>query len=102
MNPPSFGSLSDHVVASHGLSQIRKIFDTMRIIEDDMKVSFASYQLVDEANKWRESIKEANEVDRGMTWADFESTFEDQYFPKAYLDELRDQFEKLVQGDMTV
>ncbi|XP_057506554.1 uncharacterized protein LOC130789763 [Actinidia eriantha] len=37
-----------------------------------------------------------------MTWTDFESTFEDQYFPEAYRDELREQFEKLVQGDMTV
>ncbi|GFS40853.1 hypothetical protein Acr_00g0070880 [Actinidia rufa] len=50
--------------AGHWLSQIRKIFDTMRITEDDMKVSFASYQLVGEANEWWESIKEAKGVDR--------------------------------------
>ncbi|XP_057465723.1 uncharacterized protein LOC130755341 [Actinidia eriantha] len=102
MNPPSFDGLGDPVVAGHWLSQIRKIFDTVRITEDDMKVSFASYQLVGEANEWWESIKEAKGVDRGMTWTDFESTFEDQYFPEAYRDELREQFEKLVQGDMTV
>ncbi|GFZ12792.1 hypothetical protein Acr_23g0011770 [Actinidia rufa] len=78
MNPPSFDGLGDPVIASHWLSQIRKIFDTVRIIEDDMKVSFASYQLVGEANEWWESIKEAKGVDRG------------------------EQFEKLVQGDMTV
>ncbi|GFY88893.1 hypothetical protein Acr_06g0008330 [Actinidia rufa] len=51
MNPPSFDGLGDPVVAGHWLSQIRKIFDTVRITEDDMKVSFASYQLVDEANE---------------------------------------------------
>ncbi|GFZ02112.1 hypothetical protein Acr_15g0007210 [Actinidia rufa] len=102
MNPPSFDGLGDPVVAGHWLSQIRKIFDTVRITEDDMKVSFASYQLVDEANEWWESIKETKGVDHGMSWADFESTFEDQYFPEAYRDELREQFEKLVQGDMTV
>ncbi|XP_057497363.1 uncharacterized protein LOC130782081 [Actinidia eriantha] len=102
MNPPSFNGLGDPVVAGHWLSQIRKIFDIVRITEDDMKVSFASYQLVGEANKWWESIKEAKGVDRDMTWADFESTFEDQYFSEAYRDELREQFEKLVQGDMTV
>ncbi|GFY90864.1 hypothetical protein Acr_07g0010600 [Actinidia rufa] len=51
MNPPSFDGLGDPVVAGHWLSQIRKIFDTVRITEDDMKVSFASYQLVGEANK---------------------------------------------------
>ncbi|XP_057492420.1 uncharacterized protein LOC130778017 [Actinidia eriantha] len=102
MNPPSFDGLGDPVAAGHWLSQIHKIFDTVRITEDDMKVSFASYQLVGEANEWWESIKEAKGVDRGMTWADFESTFEDQYFPEAYRDELREQFEKLVQGDMTI
>ncbi|GFZ19777.1 hypothetical protein Acr_28g0004820 [Actinidia rufa] len=98
----SFDGLGDPVVASHWLSQMHKIFDTVRIIEDDMKVSFASYQLVGEANEWWESIKEAKGVDRGMTWANFESTFEDQYFSEAYRDEFRDQFEKLVQKDMTV
>ncbi|GFZ14638.1 hypothetical protein Acr_24g0008280 [Actinidia rufa] len=102
MNPPSFDGLGDPVVAGHWLSQIRKIFDTVRITEDDMKVSFASYQLVGEANEWWESVKETKGVDHGMSWADFESTFEDQYFPEAYRDELREQFEKLVQGDMTV
>ncbi|GFZ00999.1 hypothetical protein Acr_14g0006340 [Actinidia rufa] len=72
--------------------EIRKIFDTVRIIKDDMKVSFASYQLV----------REAKGEDRDMTLADFESTFEDQYFFEAYRDELRDLFKKLVHGDMTI
>ncbi|GFY97855.1 hypothetical protein Acr_12g0003960 [Actinidia rufa] len=71
MNPPSFDSLGDPMVAGHWLSQIRKIFDTVRITKDDMK-------------------------------ADFESTFEDQYFFESYRDELREQFEKLVQGHMTI
>ncbi|GFY96804.1 hypothetical protein Acr_11g0011100 [Actinidia rufa] len=71
MNPLSFDGLGDPVVVGHCLSQIRKIFDTVSITEDDMK-------------------------------ADFESTFKDQYFPEAYRDELKDQFEKLVQGDMKV
>ena len=62
-----------------------------------MKVSFASYQLVGEANEWWESITETKGVNRGMSWADYESTFEDQYFPEAYRDELKDQFEKLIQ-----
>ncbi|XP_058217457.1 uncharacterized protein LOC131328537 [Rhododendron vialii] len=37
-----------------------------------------------------------------MTWAEFETLFEDQYFPESSRDQLRDQFEKLVQGNMTV
>ncbi|GFS38130.1 hypothetical protein Acr_00g0055900 [Actinidia rufa] len=38
MNPPSFDGLGDPLVAGHCLSQIRKIFDTVRITEDDMKL----------------------------------------------------------------
>ena len=49
----------------------------MSTTEDDMKVSFASYQLSGKANEWWESVKEAKRVDRDMTWADFESTFKD-------------------------
>ncbi|GFZ15605.1 hypothetical protein Acr_25g0000140 [Actinidia rufa] len=75
MNPPSFDSLGDPVVAGHWLSKIHKIFDTVRINEDDTKVSFASYQLVGKANEWWESVKDAKGVDL---------------------------FEKLVQGDVTV
>ena len=52
MNHPFFDGLGDSIVAGHWLSQIRKICDTLRITEDDMKVSFASYQLVGEANRW--------------------------------------------------
>ncbi|GFZ11680.1 hypothetical protein Acr_23g0000650 [Actinidia rufa] len=52
-------------IPGHWLSQIRKIFDNVRITEDDMKVSFASYQLVGEVNEWWESIKEAKGMDRG-------------------------------------
>ncbi|GFZ06878.1 hypothetical protein Acr_18g0010480 [Actinidia rufa] len=73
MNPPSFDGLGDPVVAGHWLSQIRKIFDTVRITEDDMKVSFASYQLVGEANEWWESIKEAKGVDRAKKCKRFEN-----------------------------
>ena len=37
-----------------------------------------------------------------MTWVEFENVFEDQYFPESYREELREQFEKLEQGTMTV
>ena len=64
MNSYSFDGLGDPMVAGHLLSHIRKIFNTVRITEDDMKLSFASYPLVGEANEWWESIKKA----KGGSW----------------------------------
>ncbi|XP_058189294.1 uncharacterized protein LOC131306881 [Rhododendron vialii] len=74
-------------------------------------------QLVEEAGEWWESILEsrkdarraartaaqANEPDvENLTWAEFEDLFASQYFPDSSRDQLRDQFEKLEQGNMTV
>ncbi|XP_058189297.1 uncharacterized protein LOC131306883 [Rhododendron vialii] len=70
-----------------------------------------------EAGEWWESVSESRKDARGaarttahanepdvenMTWAEFETLFEDQYFPESSCDQLRDQFEKLEQGNMTV
>ena len=38
----------------------------------------------------------------GMSWLDFESSFEHQYFLESLRDKLRAQFEKLEQGSLSV
>jgi hypothetical protein len=118
MKPPQFdGESSDPLVADHWLSQIRKIFNALRITEDDLRVSIVAIQLVGEANEWWESvlgarrdarrmaraINRTNELDvENLTWAEFEELFENQYFPVTYREKLRRQFEELEQGNMTV
>ena len=46
----------------------------------------------------------AGEVDPigTMTWAEFQHLFETQYFPECYRDQLREKFEHLQQGTMSV
>ncbi|XP_058181277.1 uncharacterized protein LOC131299715 [Rhododendron vialii] len=117
-NPPTFdGTSSDPLVADHWLAQIRKLFNALKITEDDLRVNIVAVQLTGEANEWWESVLESrkdarraartvaqvNEPDvENLTWAEFETLFEEQYFPETSREQLRDQFEKLEQGGMTV
>ncbi|XP_058188012.1 uncharacterized protein LOC131304696 [Rhododendron vialii] len=118
LNPPLFdGASSDPLMVDHWLAQIRKNFTALKITEDDLRVSIVAVQLVGEAGEWWESILEgrkdarraarttaqANEPDvENLTWAEFEDLFANQYFPNFSREQLRDQFEKLKQGNMTV
>ena len=92
--------------------------DTLRIVEEDLRVDLAAYQLTGEASEWWTSLMEARRDARraampagiqvgpeprdNMTWAEFENTFENQFFPESYREDLREQFERLEQGTMTV
>ncbi|KAI8568203.1 hypothetical protein RHMOL_Rhmol02G0179500 [Rhododendron molle] len=63
MKPPQFdGESSDPLVADHWLSQIRKIFNALKITEDDLRVSIVAVQLTGEANKWWESVLKQEET----------------------------------------
>ena len=118
MNPPSFdGSSIDSLVASHWLAEIQKLFNVLVINDDDIRVHLVACQLNGEANEWWESIltarRDAKRVARAtrnvktldvenLTWVVFEKMFKNQYFPQSYHEQLRDKFEKLEQGTMTV
>ncbi|XP_058210462.1 uncharacterized protein LOC131322904 [Rhododendron vialii] len=104
-NPPQFdGESNDPLVADHWLAHMRKIFNALKITEDDLRVSIVACQLTGEANEWWESIlgvrrdarraaraeSQENEPDEeNLTWAKFEELFENQYFPESYREQLR-------------
>ncbi|GFZ06725.1 hypothetical protein Acr_18g0008950 [Actinidia rufa] len=118
LNPPMFeGVNSDPLVADHWLSEIRKLFDVLDVPEDAVRVKLVACQLSGEANEWWKSVFATRKASRGlartaenvnepdvenMTWAEFEAIFEDQYFLESFKDMLREQFERLEQGAMTV
>ncbi|XP_058202911.1 uncharacterized protein LOC131317372 [Rhododendron vialii] len=93
-NPPTFdGTSSDPLVADHWLAQIRKLFNALKITEDDLR----------DARRAARTAAQVNEPDvENLTWAEFETLFEEQYFPETSREQLRDQFEKLEQGSMSV
>ncbi|GFY87591.1 hypothetical protein Acr_05g0012300 [Actinidia rufa] len=118
LNPPMFDRVSsDPLVADHWLSEIHKLFDVLDVTEDAMRVKLVACQLSGEANEWWKSVLATRRASRGlartmgnvnepnvenMTWVEFEAIFEDQYFLESFKDMLREQFEWLEQGTMTV
>ncbi|KAI8572386.1 hypothetical protein RHMOL_Rhmol01G0194600 [Rhododendron molle] len=111
------GRVVTPLVADHWLAQIRKIFNALKVTEDDLQVSIVACQLTGEAKEWWESIlglrrdtrratrvaSQVNEPDEeNLTWAEFEELFENKYFSESYYEQLRNQFERLDQGDMAI
>ena len=66
MNPPSFDGMGESLEADHWLSGIRKVLVTLQIREDEMRASFASYQLVGEASEWWNSVIESKKDARRL------------------------------------
>jgi hypothetical protein len=100
LNPPQFsGEGGDFLLANHWLSEIRKLFNALKIVEDDLRVNIMACQFAGEANEWWESILESRKDARRtaklaaridepdvemLTRADFEVLFENQYFSESY------------------
>ncbi|GFY90907.1 hypothetical protein Acr_07g0011030 [Actinidia rufa] len=79
LNPPMFdGVSSDPLVADHWLLEIHKLFD---VIKDAVRMKLVACQLSGEANEWWKSVLATSKASRDM---------------------LREQFERLKQGTMTV
>ena len=91
MNPPKFSGQREPLEADHWSVEICRIFDTLGIVEDRQRITFASYHLSGEAVPWRSSIVEMRRSSLAagevypigtMTWAQFQHLFETQYFPQ--------------------
>ncbi|GFZ14666.1 hypothetical protein Acr_24g0008560 [Actinidia rufa] len=105
------------VPRANTLNRAMEVVREFRKLNPPMFDGLVACQLSGEANEWWKSILatrkasrvlartagNVNELDvENMTWAEFEAIFEDQYFPKSFKDMLREQFERLQQGTMTV
>ncbi|XP_058223234.1 uncharacterized protein LOC131332942 [Rhododendron vialii] len=93
-NPQMFdGTSSNHLVADHWLAQMQILINALKITKDDLR----------DARTTARTVTQVNEPDvENLTCAEFETLFEEQYFPETSREQLRDQFERLEQGSMTV
>ncbi|GFY93922.1 hypothetical protein Acr_09g0003680 [Actinidia rufa] len=119
LQPPPNTLLTDFIAAlTAHMAQVPRANTSNRAMEvDAVRVKLVACQLSGEANEWWKSVLATRKASRGlartaenvnepdvenMTWAEFEAIFEDQYFPESFKDMLREQFERLEQGAMTV
>ncbi|XP_024025887.1 uncharacterized protein LOC112092890 [Morus notabilis] len=70
-------------------------------VPDEYWVEFAVYKMEGLSNTWWKQVKRRMDV-TGLTWEQFETLFNEQYFPQSYREEKALEFMSLLQGDMSV
>ncbi|XP_059663637.1 uncharacterized protein LOC132309338 [Cornus florida] len=101
MDPPEFRGKLDPMVAEDWMEQVKKILDTIRVHENELRVSFTSFQFTGDIAQWWKIIKSTHNVEV-IEWGTFTKLFLDKYFPEVARDTKRDEFMFLIQSSMTV
>ncbi|KAF5932586.1 hypothetical protein HYC85_028757 [Camellia sinensis] len=96
--PPEFVGEAKPLKAESWLEQITKTLDMLRVEDEELRVSLATFQLKSDASYWWKNAK--NNV--GSTWVAFTEAFLAKYFPPSARERLRDQFLELRQDDTPV
>ncbi|XP_057471109.1 uncharacterized protein LOC130759922 [Actinidia eriantha] len=97
LRPPTFRGEPDPLVAEDLLEQVTSALDTILVIEEELRVLFASYQLQGAALEWWKT-----EESVAKKWEPFKKAFLDQYFIKMAKEALRMEFINIVQESMTM
>ncbi|GFY97290.1 hypothetical protein Acr_11g0015960 [Actinidia rufa] len=66
-NPTCFGGEPDSTAMEEWLEEMIKIFETLQIAKDDLRVSFATFQLIGAAHDWWKLTKNTFRAE-GMQW----------------------------------
>ncbi|KAI8555642.1 hypothetical protein RHMOL_Rhmol05G0189100 [Rhododendron molle] len=111
LQPPTFSGGVEPLEAEEWLRRIESIFDVMSV-SDDQKVILAPFMLKDQAQFWWDSTKELlttpaigepePPVLKKVTWKEFITAFNEQYFPLLYQYDMEHEFSSLRQGNMSV
>ena len=96
--PPTFHGQADPLAAEEWLEEITRILETLGIVEEDLRVRFATFQLRDEARDWWRTVQDGV----GMSWADLREKFLEHYIPETAREHMRDEFFQLSQGTSTM
>ncbi|XP_028114607.1 uncharacterized protein LOC114312571 [Camellia sinensis] len=93
-NPPEFLGEARPLEAESWLEQITKTLDILRVEDEGLRVSLATFQLKGAANYWWKYVKGTV----GTTWVAFTEAFLAKYFSHSARERLREQFVELCQG----
>ncbi|XP_057791263.1 uncharacterized protein LOC131008397 [Salvia miltiorrhiza] len=101
--PPTFDGMGGPEDAERWIRAVERIFHYINC-EENEKVKCATYQLVDEADFWWESVKNTmTEEQLGeLTWAEFKTKLFEKYIPECYRQRKQNEFWNLKQRNMTV
>ncbi|XP_017227640.2 uncharacterized protein LOC108203314 [Daucus carota subsp. sativus] len=98
--PPTFEGSSDPLEALDWKSSLEDIFEFMQL-NDREKVSCTVHTLKKDAKIWWDVVKLTRDVSQ-MTWADFETFFNEKFYSEAMLSAKVNEFSRLYQGSLSV
>nr|XP_017217284.1 PREDICTED: uncharacterized protein LOC108194857 [Daucus carota subsp. sativus] len=98
--PPTFEGSSDPLEALDWKSSLEDIFEFMQL-NDREKVSCTVHTLKKDAKIWWDVVKLTRDVSQ-MTWADFETLFNEKFYSEAMLSAKVNEFSRLYQGSLSV
>ncbi|XP_057961589.1 uncharacterized protein LOC131168476 [Malania oleifera] len=104
LKPSAFVGGTDPVRAENWIQEIEKILGVLNCTEKQ-KVTFATFKLAGEAERWWGSVKQMEEhrpIPIVLTWARFKELFFERYFPATMRNAKMEEFMNLTQGSLTV
>ncbi|XP_057979122.1 uncharacterized protein LOC131165395 [Malania oleifera] len=104
LKPSAFMGSTDPVCAENWIQEIEKILDVLNCTERQ-KVTFATFKLAGEAERWWVSVKQMEEhrpIPIALTWARFKELFFECYFSATIRNAKMEEFMNLTQGSLTV
>ena len=94
-DPPRFQGSPDPEKANLWLQEVEKIFDVLNC-QEDVKVGYATYLLVGEAEYWWKGVKQLLRTERReISWTVFRTKFLEKYFPESARIEKEQEFLRL-------
>jgi len=101
-HPPAFIGGSDVTKASNWLRSMETCFRLLRC-GPELKVDYAGYMLQEGAAEWWAGTRDVTfQGCEEIGWEEFKIEFKDKYMPRHLINELRDEFRHLAQGDLSV
>ncbi|XP_028104763.1 uncharacterized protein LOC114303815 [Camellia sinensis] len=94
LNPPEFTGGVEPLEAESWLEQVTKTLDILRVTDEGLRVSLASFLLKREVGYWWKYVSSTV----GTTWVAITEAFWAKYFPPSTRERLRKQFVELRQG----
>ncbi|XP_057982371.1 uncharacterized protein LOC131167593 [Malania oleifera] len=104
LKPSVFVGSADPVCAKNWIQEIKKILDVLNYTERQ-KVTFATFKLAGEAERWWVSVKYMEEhrpIPIALTWARFKELFFKHYFSAMVRNMKMEEFMNLTQESLTV
>ena len=101
LNPPVFCHSTEPLEADHWLRATERKLEVARVGPAD-RVTFAAYHLEGAASSWWENFLAMQPPGHVVTWEEFKTAFRGYHLPEGLMEQKKEEFLKLQQGNGSV